>query len=150
MDDCRLFVICSILLNGGAIFDVGVFGSPFISNGSSFVELLFDIINGDDKFVLVVNFDERGDAPGTLCGVVEPAGGCCPEDNAFELLFGVEVERCEGVIGSSLHEEDDDGPPLIPLPGRYARFKCRVMTNSSPSIPEEKIIMRKIQREKKI
>ena len=37
------------------MFDVGVFGSPFRSNGSSFAELLFGIINGEDKLVLEVN-----------------------------------------------------------------------------------------------
>jgi hypothetical protein len=36
----------------------------------------------------------------------------------LRLLFGVEVERCDDVIGSSLNDEEDDGPPLIPLPGR--------------------------------
>jgi hypothetical protein len=36
-------------------------------------------------------------------------------------LFGVEVEHVEGVIGSSLHEDEDDGnggPPPIPFDGR--------------------------------
>jgi hypothetical protein len=132
--DCKLFVICSILLNGGAIFDVGVLGPPFISNGSSLAnELLFESINGDDKLLFPVNLAGRGDAADTLCGVrcedgpcerwvgvVEPTG-CCPDDNGFILLFGVEVERVNGVIGSSLHDDDDDGsggPPLIPFGGR--------------------------------
>ena len=127
-------VICNILLNGGAIFDVGVLGPPFISSGSSFVDkLLFDNINGDDKLLFPGNLPGRGDAADTLCGVrcdggpcercvgvVEPIG-CCPDDNEFTLLFGVEVEHVEGVIGSSLHEDEDDGngrPPPIPFDGR--------------------------------
>ena len=48
------------------MFDVGVFGSPFISNGSSLVEL----VNGEDRLLFSVNFDERGDAAGTLWGVI--------------------------------------------------------------------------------
>lgn len=117
MDACRLLVICSILLNGGAILDMGVFGSLLVSRGSSFVEFIFDIINGDDRLAFPVSFDERGEAAGTLCGVVGPPG-CCPADRGFRLLFGVEVERCDGVIGSSLQDEEEGGPPLIPLPGR--------------------------------
>jgi hypothetical protein len=75
--DCKLFVICNILLNGGAIFDVGVFGPPFISNGSSLAdELLFESINGDDKLLLPVNLAGRGDAADTLCGVRCDGGPC--------------------------------------------------------------------------
>lgn len=60
--DCKLFVICSILLNGGAIFDVGVRGPPFMSNPSSFPDVLvFEAIDGDAKLLSPVNFDERGD-----------------------------------------------------------------------------------------
>lgn len=88
-----------------------------LSNGSSLVEFIFNIIDGDDRLVLVSNFDERGDAAGTLCGVVGPTL-CCPDGNELGLLFGVDVERCEGVNGSSLHDEEDDGPPLVPLPDR--------------------------------
>lgn len=54
------------------MLDVGVFGSPFRSSGSSFVELLFESINGDERlllFRLEFCLDERGDAAGTLCGV---------------------------------------------------------------------------------
>ena len=70
LDDCKLFVICNILLKGGAILEPGVFGSPLMSNGSSLVGLLVDIISGDGKFGLFAFiFDERGDAAGTLCDV---------------------------------------------------------------------------------
>jgi hypothetical protein len=76
--DCKLFVICNILLRGGAIFDVGVFGPPFISNGSSFVdELLFDNINGDDKLLLPGILVERGDTADTLWGVRCDDDPCC-------------------------------------------------------------------------
>jgi hypothetical protein len=37
------------------------------------------------------------------------------------LLFGVDVDRVKGVIGSSFNDEDDEGsggPPLMPLDGR--------------------------------
>jgi hypothetical protein len=56
--------------NDAAIFDVDIFGSPFISNVSHVVELLLDIINGDDKFVFVDNFDECGVGARTPCGVI--------------------------------------------------------------------------------
>ena len=151
--DCKLLVICSILLKGGAILDVGVLGPPFISNGSSFAdELGFESINGDDKLLFPGNLAGRGDAADTFCGVrceggpcercvgvVEPIG-CGPDDNGLPLLFGVEVERPEGVVGSSLHDDDDGngGPPPIPFDDRYPRFKCLVIINSSPSIPEKK------------
>ena len=114
--------------------DVGVLGPPFISSGSSFVDkLLFESINGDDKLLFPGNLTGRGDAAGTLCGVrceggpckrcvgvVEPIG-CGPDDSGFALLFGVEVERVEGVRGSSLQEDEDDGnggppPPTTTTP----------------------------------
>ena len=40
-------------------------------------------------------------------GVVEPAG-TFPVDNGLTMLFGVDVERVEGVMGSSLQDEDED------------------------------------------
>lgn len=55
---------------------------------------------------------------------MEPGGSecCCPDERRLLLLlFGVEVERVDGVIGSSLHDEDEDGiggPALFPLPDR--------------------------------
>lgn len=59
-----------MLLNGGAMLDVGVFGSLLMSSGSSLVALLLAIINGDETLLLAfTSFDERGDAAGTLCGV---------------------------------------------------------------------------------
>jgi hypothetical protein len=68
--DCKLFVIWSMLLNGGAIFEVGVFGPPFKSSGSSLaVELLllFESINGDDKLLFAaVILAGRGEAAETL------------------------------------------------------------------------------------
>lgn len=75
--DCRLLVICSILLNGGAIFDVGVLGPPFMSSGSSFVDgLLFESINGEDRLLFPGNLAGRGDAADTLCGVRWEGGPC--------------------------------------------------------------------------
>lgn len=132
--DCKLFVICNILLNGGAILDVGVLGPPFISNGSSLAdEFALEIINGDAILLFPGNLAGCGDAADTLCGVrcddgpcercvgvVEPTGAC-PTDNGFAFGLGVDVERPEGVIGSSLHDEDDDGTggaPPTPFVGR--------------------------------
>ncbi len=54
--------------------------------------------------------------------------------------FDVEIECCDVVNDSSLYDEDEDDcrPPVITLPDRYTRFKCRVVINSSSSISEEK------------
>lgn len=117
------------------MFEVGVRGPPFISNGSSFdAEFGFPSINGEAKLLLVFNFDDRGDGTEAFweprwdggpwewwVGVVEPAGGL-PVDNGLAILFGVEVDRVDGVMGSSLQdddEEEDDGngwpAVLVPL-----------------------------------
>lgn len=75
--DCRLLVIWIILFKGGAMFDVGVLGPPFISNGSSLDdEFVFESINGDERLAFVVNFDGRGEAAETLC-VPRCDGGPC-------------------------------------------------------------------------
>ena len=60
------------------------------------------------------------------CGMVHPNVlrncGIDPEVySGFAFGFGVDVERPEGVIGSSLHDEDDDGTggaPPTPFVGR--------------------------------
>lgn len=66
-----------------------------------------------------------------------------PHDNGLELLLGVDVDRTDGVIGSSLQDDDDDddegkGPLPLPLFVRKDWFKCRVIISSSPSMPNKR------------
>lgn len=134
--DCRLLVICSILLSGGAMLDVGVFGPPFMSRGSSFADEfgLLESISGDARLLFPGNLAGRGDAADTLCGVrcdggpwercdgVAGSVSCGPHDSGLTLWLGVDVERVMGVMGSSLSDDDEEdgigGPPLTPFVGR--------------------------------
>ena len=58
------------------MLDEGVFGSPFISKGSSLVEFAFESINGDERLLMLDILDARGDAADTFCEDKCDGGPC--------------------------------------------------------------------------